>query len=139
MSDNLDTMPENRDETDAPAATDGAVGASGGQRTLERAKTDRHGELVRDIELADAAGAEEVSGPTTLWSDGWRVLRRRPLFWISLVVILAMVVMAVFPQAYLWFYEPFPDQPTLDKTFCALSNSVSRQCSPYQYRNSPAR
>lgn len=40
---------------------------------------------------------EEVSG---LWTDAWRALRRRPLFWIASVIILVLLVMAFFPSLF---------------------------------------
>ncbi|MFJ8471807.1 ABC transporter permease [Kitasatospora sp. NPDC094011] len=36
----------------------------------------------------------------SLWGDAWRDLRRRPIFLISAVLILLLVVMAVFPYAF---------------------------------------
>ncbi|HJD85152.1 ABC transporter permease [Kitasatospora aureofaciens] len=36
----------------------------------------------------------------SLWGDAWRDLRRRPIFLLSVVLILLLVVMAVFPWAF---------------------------------------
>jgi ABC-type dipeptide/oligopeptide/nickel transport system permease subunit len=36
----------------------------------------------------------------SLWADGWRELRSKPLFWASLAIVLAMTSMALFPS--LW-------------------------------------
>jgi oligopeptide transport system permease protein len=33
----------------------------------------------------------------SLWADGWRELRHKPLFWVSMVVVLVVTTMAVFP------------------------------------------
>ncbi len=117
MSDDLDT----RDDSDAELDSSGGGAADGGG-------------LKRDAELANAAQAEQVSGPTSLWSDGWRVLRRRPLFWLALFIIVAMLLMAAFPQLYLWFYNPFPDQSFGGKDFCALSYSPQNPSAPNQGR-----
>ncbi len=38
--------------------------------------------------------------PRSLTGDAWRDLRRKPLFWIAAVVVLAFLVMAVFPRLY---------------------------------------
>ncbi|MDR6865559.1 oligopeptide transport system permease protein [Microbacterium resistens] len=35
--------------------------------------------------------------PSNLWRDAWRDLRRRPLFWFSLVLALLFIVVALFP------------------------------------------
>lgn len=37
---------------------------------------------------------------SNLWLDAWRDLRRRPLFWVSLVVFLTIVLMAVWPTLF---------------------------------------
>jgi oligopeptide transport system permease protein len=38
--------------------------------------------------------------PRSLWSDAWRELRRKPLFIVSMVLILIFVVMAIFPTVF---------------------------------------
>ncbi|BAS10001.1 part of a binding-protein-dependent transport system [Arthrobacter sp. Hiyo4] len=40
--------------------------------------------------------------PLSLWADAWRKLRRRPLFIISALLILALAVVALFPA----FFRP---------------------------------
>ncbi|MGC7097038.1 ABC transporter permease [Amycolatopsis lurida] len=40
------------------------------------------------------------SRPRGLFSDAWRELRRRPMFWISSSIILLIVVMALFPSLF---------------------------------------
>ncbi|MBN6034635.1 ABC transporter permease [Amycolatopsis sp. 195334CR] len=48
-----------------------------------------------------ATAATGVSSrPRGLFSDAWRELRRRPMFWISSSVILLIVVMALFPTLF---------------------------------------
>ncbi|MBO9627412.1 MAG: ABC transporter permease [Microbacterium sp.] len=59
--------------------------------------------------------AVRVSGkPSNLWRDAWNDLRRRPLFWISLAVVLVILVMAVWPTLF---------TQTLPNNNCELSNS----------------
>src|SRR6218665_156122 len=59
--------------------------------------------------------AVRVSGkPASLWSDGWRDLRRRPLFWISLAVVAVVLLMSVWPTL-------FTQTPPNDN--CLLANS----------------
>ncbi|MEV7597788.1 ABC transporter permease [Kitasatospora sp. NPDC089797] len=48
--------------------------------------------VERDVEKREEA--------RSLWGDAWRDLRRRPIFLISAVLILLLVVMAVFPYAF---------------------------------------
>ena len=51
---------------------------------------------------------------SNLWLDAWRDVRRRPMFWISAVVILFIVFVALFPTV-------FTQVPPNDE--CYLSNS----------------
>ncbi|MFJ6618312.1 ABC transporter permease [Kitasatospora sp. NPDC091335] len=44
--------------------------------------------------------AEKREEARSLWGDAWRDLRQRPIFLISAVLILLLVVMAVFPWAF---------------------------------------
>ncbi|AXL11679.1 ABC transporter permease [Microbacterium foliorum] len=56
-----------------------------------------------------------VSGkPASLWRDGWHDLRRRPMFWISLVIIGVVLLMAVWPTLF---------TQTPPNNQCELSNS----------------
>lgn len=60
----------------------------------------------------DVPGAAPMSGPTSgpeggdvaparsLGQDAWRYLRRRPLFWVSTVLIVVLLLMAAFPQLF---------------------------------------
>lgn len=46
----------------------------------------------------DALRVEEA--PLSLWADAWRKLRRRPLFIISSIMILALIFIALFPGVF---------------------------------------
>ncbi|MGW2371348.1 MULTISPECIES: ABC transporter permease [Kitasatospora] len=48
--------------------------------------------VERDVEKREEA--------RSLWGDAWRDLRRRPIFLLSAVLILLLVVMAIFPYAF---------------------------------------
>jgi ABC-type dipeptide/oligopeptide/nickel transport system permease subunit len=89
----------------------------------------------RDIEFSDAdvpLGAdtdverdEPGTGPAaSLWGDAWRELRTNPIFVISAILIVVMLVMAVFPRAFLFFYD---GQPAND---CNLAYSVNNPNAP---------
>lgn len=52
--------------------------------------------------------------PSNLWRDAWRDLRRRPMFWFSVVLAVFFLVMALFPT---WFTQVPPNAD------CQLSNS----------------
>ncbi|MFT4135788.1 ABC transporter permease [Microbacterium sp.] len=52
--------------------------------------------------------------PSNLWTDAWADLRRRPLFWLSLVIVFVLLVMAFFPTLF---------TQTPPNNDCRLSNS----------------
>ncbi|MBS1697098.1 MAG: ABC transporter permease [Actinobacteria bacterium] len=52
--------------------------------------------------------------PSNLWRDAWADMRRRPMFWISLVIVLIVVLMAVWPTLF---------THTPPNSNCQLSNS----------------
>jgi oligopeptide transport system permease protein len=52
--------------------------------------------------------------PTNLWTDAWRDVRRRPMFWISAALIVIVVIVALFPG---WFTQVPPNND------CQLANS----------------
>jgi oligopeptide transport system permease protein len=52
-----------------------------------------NGTAMRPLEV-------DLGKPRSLAGDAWRDLRRKPLFWIAAVLVLAFLVMAVFPQVY---------------------------------------
>jgi oligopeptide transport system permease protein len=43
----------------------------------------------------ERAGQREIS--RSLWADAWRELRHKPMFWLSMTVVLVVTTMAVFP------------------------------------------
>jgi len=66
-------------------------------------------------EAAPVTDAVVVSGkPASLWRDGWRDLRRRPMFWISLAVVALVLLMAAWPTLF---------TQTPPNNGCELSNS----------------
>jgi ABC-type dipeptide/oligopeptide/nickel transport system permease subunit len=42
-------------------------------------------------------GKQKKEVNRSLWADGWRELRGKPLFWVSVIIVLVMTSMAVFP------------------------------------------
>ena len=71
------------------------------------AETDETG-----LGAVDAVADE--SAPSSMWGEAWRNLRRRPLFWVSAVLILLAVLMSLFPQLF----------TSVDPRACMLSNSL---------------
>ena len=63
----------------------------------------------------DAIDTIKAEGkPSNLWIDAWDDLRRRPMFWISLAMILSIVFIALFPGL-------FTNEPP--NSNCQLANS----------------
>ncbi|KQP01573.1 ABC transporter permease [Leifsonia sp. Leaf264] len=52
--------------------------------------------------------------PSNLWIDAWHDVRKRPMFWISSVMILVIVMVALFPSLF----------TSVDPAFCELSKSL---------------
>jgi oligopeptide transport system permease protein len=48
--------------------------------------------------VVDAVRVDEK--PRNLWTDAWADLRRRPLFWISLLIVFLVMLMAVWPTLF---------------------------------------
>ncbi|WP_243074558.1 ABC transporter permease [Microbacterium sp. SS28] len=61
--------------------------------------------------------AVKVSGakPRSLWSEAWHDLRKRPTFWIALLMVFIVLLMAVWPTL-------FTQTPPNDECFLANSN-----------------
>lgn len=59
--------------------------------------------FVAPLEETPIAGVDAVSlddKPSNLWLDAWRDLRRRPIFWISGVLIVFIAFVALFPDLF---------------------------------------
>ena len=48
----------------------------------------------------DPTVAEEITEERSLTSDAWRAMKRNPLFWISSVMIIVFILMAVWPSLF---------------------------------------
>jgi oligopeptide transport system permease protein len=69
---------------------------------IEAVVTSDEHESTGDPRGGTAMRPLDVNGgkPRSLAGDAWRDLRRKPLFWIAAALVLAFVVMAIFPQVY---------------------------------------
>lgn len=87
--------------------------------------TSRQGALIRPgqdhfIAEDDETGLGAVdavaddSAPTSMWGEAWNYLRRRPLFWVSSVLILLALALALVPQLF----------TSTDPQYCVLANSL---------------
>jgi oligopeptide transport system permease protein len=74
----------------------GAIAATGQDGTMDLATTE--GETL-EKRLGDApAGGGPADKARSLWSDAWRDLRRNPVFIVSALVILFLVVISLWPS-----------------------------------------
>src|SRR6478735_10359050 len=86
-------MPEQKpwDETTGSGAISGAGAGGGMDLAMDEGTT-----------LEKTPGGPEGTGPDTkprsLWSDAWRDLRRNPVFIISSLVILFLVIISIWPS-----------------------------------------
>jgi oligopeptide transport system permease protein len=72
-----------------------------------RGEPDVSKDAVVPLQVDAASGPEEViseraleTGARSLGANAWRDLRRRPMFWISLALIVLFMLMAIFPQLF---------------------------------------
>ncbi|MDU4244816.1 MAG: ABC transporter permease, partial [Varibaculum cambriense] len=69
---------------------------------------------VDETGLGAVDAVADESAPSSVWGEAWKQLRRRPLFWVALVIITLAVLMAVVPQLF----------TSQDPTYCTLENSL---------------
>lgn len=96
--------------------------AAAGTPAARQGKTSRHHieHFVAPLEetpLAAVDNVDDSAAPLSLWADAWRNLRRQPLFIISALLILAVIIVAIFPN---WFSSIDPT----DQSTCNLANSA---------------
>lgn len=104
-------MPKNSHPT-FPAA------GSGDPSGPRRAPYPGQDHVVSDVDeqgLGAVDAVDDESAPASQWRVAWRVLRRRPLFWISAALILVAVLLSLFPGLL----------STVDPRTCQLSDSLA--------------
>ncbi|MFH5824340.1 ABC transporter permease [Georgenia sp. AZ-5] len=63
--------------------------------------------------LGAVDAVSDTGAPSSMWSEAWQKLRRRPLFWVSAVIIVLVCTLAAFPSLF----------TSQDPRFCELGNS----------------
>lgn len=92
-----------------------STGREGGPEPVAARRHQEHFFAEMDETGLGAVDAVQDTGaPSSLWSEAWQKLRRRPLFWVSTVVIVAVMVVALFPSLF----------TSVDPRFCELSKSL---------------
>ncbi|WP_299528307.1 ABC transporter permease [uncultured Streptomyces sp.] len=78
-----------------PLEQDGAISPAGAGGAMDLA-------LAEGTSLEKTPGGPDGTGPTekprSLWSDAWRDLRRNPVFIVSALVILFLVIISIWPS-----------------------------------------
>ncbi|RPF25977.1 ABC transporter permease [Georgenia muralis] len=64
--------------------------------------------------LGAVDAVQDTGAPSSQWSEAWQKLRRRPTFWVSAIIIVAVLAVAAFPSLF----------TSLEPRFCELSNSL---------------
>ena len=108
MSEEINPATGRPEPTLDPAMLEGAV--EKGDRSQFAMGSMVPSEIAVDIEQT----AEENARTASLWSDAWRQLRRRPIFVISAILMLILIVMAIFPGLF----------TSIDPRACNLSDSL---------------
>lgn len=77
---------------------------------MSNSVTPRRGQerFIADTDETGLGAVDAVadeSAPTSVWSEAWHYLRRRPLFWIAATLILIALLLALVPQ---WFTSVKP-------------------------------
>lgn len=65
--------------------------------------TDRNQRWVADVDTEDVLTRDQLlpdEAPAGFWGTAWRNLRRRPMFWISTVIILAVLAVTIVPGLF---------------------------------------
>lgn len=65
---------------------------------LEVPRPADHNSVEAEEGLPSPEGPKDAS--RSLWSDAWYTLRRKPIFWISMAIIITFVLMAVWPSLF---------------------------------------
>ena len=82
--------------------------------------SDTQFQLEHTPPVGPVEGDEELVEERTasLWADAWRQLRRKPIFWISMVIITIFTVMAIAPGLFV-----APSPATHDPFECSLRDA----------------
>ncbi|MGO4384216.1 ABC transporter permease [Specibacter sp. RAF43] len=70
------------------------------QGKTSRRKIEHFVAPLEETPLAAIDSVDETAAPLSLWADAWRNLRRQPLFIISALLILLVLVVAFFPNIF---------------------------------------
>ncbi len=67
---------------------------------VSKYKIDHYVAPLEETPLQAVDSVKETGKPLSMWAEAWRSLRKQPLFIISAIMILAVIVVAAFPQLF---------------------------------------
>ncbi|WP_188042956.1 ABC transporter permease [Changpingibacter yushuensis] len=73
--------------------------------------------------LGAVDAVDDDRAPSSLWKEAWRNMRRRPLFWISAIIIFVALAISIFPQLF----------TSVDPRYCDLANSQGSPTSGHPF------
>lgn len=68
---------------------------------------------IDETGLGAVDAVDDERAPASMWSEAWRTLRRRPMFWVSLAIIVLAVAIAIAPGLF----------TSVDPRYCDLTLS----------------
>ncbi|WP_084129004.1 ABC transporter permease [Demequina sp. NBRC 110055] len=90
--------------------------------------SDRNAHYVAPVDETQPGAVDQVNlsaRKSNMWIDAWRDLRKRPLFYVALVISAIILIMALFPS---WFTDADPGRGDL-----SLSNAPAEPGHPLGY------
>ncbi len=88
-----------------------------------RAGQDHYVSDIDETGLGAVDAVADDSAPASLWGEAWKSLRKRPIFWVALTIILIALAIAAFPGLF----------TSQDPRFCELSNSLKGPSSGHPF------
>ena len=83
------------------------------QPTLARPGQERYVAEIDEQGLGAVDAVSDESAPASMWGEAWKQLRRRPIFWVSAVLIVGALLLAIVPGLF----------TSVDPTYCQLRDS----------------
>lgn len=69
---------------------------------------------IDETGLGAVDAVADESAPSSVWGEAWKRLRKRPIFWVALLIIIVAIAISLFPGVF----------TAQDPRFCELTNSL---------------
>lgn len=93
------------------------------QNTLARPGQERYVAEIDEQGLGAVDAVSDESAPASMWGEAWKQLRRRPIFWVSAVLIVGALTLAIAPGLF----------TRVDPAFCQLRDSYGPAASGHPF------